>query len=104
MNCVGRGLCLVSPRSPITERLFQALGTVVADESETDMIKMSSVLCTLGNFYAQQFLVHYWFTTASKPKRQLGLSQLHFKHLRTDRRMPIVPTSSILWTEIRQAG
>ena len=54
------GACIMTPRHPRIMKLFDALGTCVAVETEEMMKKMMPVTCLMGQFYAQQRATHQW--------------------------------------------
>ena len=54
------GACVMTPRHPAITELFDALGTVVAVETEAMMKKMMPVTCIMGQVYAQQRATQRW--------------------------------------------
>lgn len=55
-----RGACIMTPQHPGITKLFDALGTCVAVETEEMMKKMMPVSCLMGQFYAQQRATQQW--------------------------------------------
>eukprot|EP00928_Gymnodinium_smaydae_P097263 TRINITY_DN8764_c1_g7_i1.p2 TRINITY_DN8764_c1_g7~~TRINITY_DN8764_c1_g7_i1.p2 ORF type:complete len:299 (+),score=75.41 TRINITY_DN8764_c1_g7_i1:104-898(+) len=54
------GATIMTPRHPAVAKLFDALGTCVAVDTEETMKKMIPVTCLMGQFYAQQRAAHQW--------------------------------------------
>ena len=50
----------MTPKHPAITALFDALGTVVAVETEAEMKKMMPVTALMGQFYAQQAATQRW--------------------------------------------
>ena len=54
------GACVMTPKHEAITSLFDALGTVVAVDTEAVMKKMMPVTCIMGQLYAQQRATQQW--------------------------------------------